>query len=64
MVAQKEEEVRKDGKSELDLGIEESIRRCEALLSMVPLSLQPIITDGIHTPNPLSLFLCLQDGSR
>ncbi|KAG0566104.1 hypothetical protein KC19_7G039000 [Ceratodon purpureus] len=47
MVAQKEEEVPVDGKSELDLGIEESIRRCEALLSMVPISLQPILADGV-----------------
>lgn len=46
MVAEKEEAVPNDGKSELDLGIEESIRRCEALLSMVPISLQPILTDG------------------
>lgn len=52
MVAEKEEVVPKDGKSELDLGIEESIRRCEALLSMVPISLQPILADGFSHSNP------------
>lgn len=47
-MAQREEDVgEKDSKSELDLGIEESIRRCEALLAMVPLSLQSIIADGV-----------------
>jgi hypothetical protein len=59
MVAQKED-VPKDGKSELDLGIEESIRRCEALLSMVPISLQPILADGIPNSNsPLVYSICL-----
>jgi len=52
MVAEKEEVVPKDGKSELDLGIEESIRRCEALLSMVPISLQPTLADGFSHSNP------------
>lgn len=52
MVAEKETVVPKDEKSELDLGIEESIRRCEALLSMVPISLQPILADGISHSNP------------
>jgi len=36
-----------DGKNELDLGIQESIRRCEALLAMVPSSFQPILIDGV-----------------
>lgn len=34
----KEEEEEDGGKMELDLGIEKSIRRCEALLAMAPLS--------------------------
>lgn len=46
MVAQKEDVLLKDGKSELDLGIERSIRRCEDLLSMVPISLQSTFADG------------------
>lgn len=33
-----EEEEEEGGKMELDLGIERSIRRCEALLAMAPLS--------------------------
>ena len=56
MVAQKKEEVPKDEKSELDLGIEESIRRCEALLSMVPISLQPILADGMYILTLISLW--------
>lgn len=53
MVAQKEDVLLKDGKSELDLGIERSIRRCEDLLSMVPISLQPIFADGISHPTSI-----------
>jgi hypothetical protein len=57
MVAEKEEVVPKDGKSELDLGIEESIRRCEALLSRVPISLQPILSDGFWNSKPSLIAL-------
>ena len=54
MKSQRAEDVMSnDGKNELDLGIQESIRRCEALLAMVPSSFQPILIDGVFF-HPLS----------